>query len=58
MLISRADWEARLGTRERRARADDDHYHWVDDLDGYYDTDEECEEHNLNDDLMKMMEGD
>ncbi|KAF2181490.1 hypothetical protein K469DRAFT_520708, partial [Zopfia rhizophila CBS 207.26] len=36
----------------------DPRYHWVDDLHGYYDTDEECEEHNANDDLIKMIEGD
>lgn len=39
-----------------RQRAHDPHYHYVDDLNGYYDTDEECEEHNRNDDLMKMYE--
>ncbi|EED23177.1 hypothetical protein TSTA_066280 [Talaromyces stipitatus ATCC 10500] len=32
--------------------------HWVDDLHGYYDTDEECEMHNANDDIMDLLEGD
>jgi hypothetical protein len=30
-------------------------YHWVDDLYGYYDTDEG---HNKNDDLIKIIKGD
>ncbi|KAI0528366.1 hypothetical protein GGR58DRAFT_496221 [Xylaria digitata] len=33
-------------------------YHYVPDLNGWYDTDEECEEHNRSDDIIKMMEGD
>ncbi len=32
--------------------------HWTYELDGYYDTDEEVEENNMNDNLMKMIEGD
>ena len=44
---------------KQEGRWKDPGYHWVDDLPGYYyDTDEECEEHNMNDDLIKMMEGD
>jgi hypothetical protein len=31
-------------------------YHWVPELHGYYDTDEECEENNRNDDLIKELE--
>ena len=33
-------------------------YHWVDDLNGYYDGDEECEEHNVNDDMTNFSERD
>jgi len=32
--------------------------HWVPELYGYYDTDDECETNNGNDDMIKMMEGD
>ncbi|KAH8586109.1 hypothetical protein B0O99DRAFT_84920 [Bisporella sp. PMI_857] len=40
------------------ARPFDPNYHWVAELDGYYDSDEECEERNRCDDLIKMLEGD
>ena len=33
-------------------------YHQVDDLHEYYDSDDECEEHNVNEDMTKMSEGD
>jgi hypothetical protein len=44
--------------RHDRMRPFDPTFHWVDDLHGYHDTDEECEEHNANDDIMKVLEGD
>ncbi|KAK3709310.1 hypothetical protein LTR37_011048 [Vermiconidia calcicola] len=50
--------EARSEAESWVQRANDPRHHWVDDLHGYYDSDEECEEHNTNDDLMKMLEGD
>jgi hypothetical protein len=32
--------------------------HWCSELNGYYDTDSEVEQNNINDDLIKMIEGD
>jgi hypothetical protein len=49
--------ESKAEAAHQRQRADDPACHYVDDLDGYYDTDDECEEHNTNDDLMNMIEG-
>ncbi|KAH7254928.1 hypothetical protein MRS44_016417 [Fusarium solani] len=44
--------------RHIAARPFNPDYHYVSDLGGWYDTDEECEERNRADDLMKMLEGD
>ena len=32
--------------------------HWCPELSGWYDTDDEAEQNNINDDLVKMLEGD
>ena len=33
-------------------------YHYVAELQGWYDSDEECEARNIADDVMKILEGD
>jgi len=33
-------------------------YHYVPELSGWYESDEECEERNRKDDKMKIIEGD
>lgn len=49
--LEQEEEEAEADRRERRRRANDPRYHWVAELHGYYDTDSECEESNMNDDL-------
>lgn len=39
--------------RYEKRRPFNPYLHWVDDLHGYYDTDEDCEMHNAN-----LLEGD
>ena len=51
-----SELEDRAEAEQWRLRPKNPQYHWVDDLHGYYDTDEECEEHNRNDDLMRAYE--
>ncbi|KAH8802520.1 hypothetical protein F5884DRAFT_860883 [Xylogone sp. PMI_703] len=51
-------FEKEADAKHYAARPFDPSYHWVDDLYGYYDSDEECEEHNRCDDILKMIEGD
>lgn len=46
---------AKAEAEEQRQGANNPMYHWVDDLQGFIDTDEE---HDPNDDLIKMGEGD
>ncbi|KAI0851656.1 hypothetical protein F5Y00DRAFT_274569 [Daldinia vernicosa] len=50
-------WEKEAEARHYAARPFDPNYHWVPDLDGWYDSDEECEERNRCDDLINMIEG-
>lgn len=55
---SQADKHTEADARHYALRRFDLHYHWVSELHGYYDSDEECEELNRSDDLLKMIEGD
>ncbi|KAF3384163.1 hypothetical protein DPV78_012708 [Talaromyces pinophilus] len=32
--------------------------YWIDNLHGYYDTNKECEMHNINDNIMNLLKGD
>nr|CEG03909.1 unnamed protein product [Fusarium acuminatum CS5907] len=50
--------EQEAEVRHYAARPFNPDYHYVPELNGWYDTDEECEELNRADDLMKMIEGD
>ncbi|KAI1400005.1 hypothetical protein F4819DRAFT_463096 [Hypoxylon fuscum] len=49
--------EQEVETERYAARASNPDYHWVPDLQGYYDSNEECELHNANDDMINMIEG-
>jgi hypothetical protein len=44
--------------RSYAARRFNPGYHYIPELAGWYDTDEECEELNRADDLLKMIQGD
>lgn len=55
---SSADGQTEAEVRHYAARPFNPDYHYVPELNGWYDTDEECEELNRADDLMKMIEGD
>jgi hypothetical protein len=44
--------------RRYAARPFNPDYHYVHELAGWYDTDEECEERNRADDVIEMIEGD
>lgn len=50
----RLEFEARIYA----PRALNPDYHYVPELGGWYDSDEECEERNRADDIMRMIEGD
>jgi len=54
-LRSHLEEEAHAEARRQRWRAGNLDYHWVSELHGWYDTDEECEERNTNDDLLNML---
>lgn len=50
--------EVEAEARSYAARLFDPHYHYVPDLSGWQDSDEECEARNLADDSKNMLEGD
>ncbi|KAL6901319.1 hypothetical protein GGI43DRAFT_383649 [Trichoderma evansii] len=56
--VQKVEAEAEEEDRRYAARRSNPHYHYVPELSGWYDDDEECEERDAADDMINMMEGD
>jgi hypothetical protein len=57
-MVKEAHGRLEIEARLKAARPSNPAYHYVPELDGWYDSDEECEERNRADDIMRMIEGD